>query len=86
MIDKEEFERDPIDTEMNQVYGRSWTTKRAETFERIYDEVGFRRKTDLHPNDEIPIIHIQADQEEIDRIHEHYNQKMTIKANAAFIG
>ena len=85
IVSKEEFERDPIDAKLNQVYGRSWTTKNTKTFERIYDEVGFRKKTDLHPNDEIPTIHIRADPKEIDRIHDHYNQKITIKADATFI-
>ena len=85
VVNKEQFRRGLKDLGMLQVFGRSWTTQPAITFDRVYDEIGFRRETDLHPNDEIPIIHIIAPQKEIDRIHDHYNQKIKIKADINFI-
>jgi hypothetical protein len=69
---------------VNQVYGRSWTTNTVKTFEGVHDEVGTRRKSDIHPEDEIPSLHIEADQDELDRIHEHYNQKIGVKADLTF--
>lgn len=86
IVHEEGFERDVIQSQVNHVYGRNWVTKSIKTFERVYDEVGFRHKTSLHPADEIPSLHIQADQDEIDRIHEHYNQKISVKADLTFIG
>lgn len=86
IVEEEKFEREPIQAAVNHVYGRNWVNKAVETFERVYDEVGCRHKTDLHPADEIPSLHIQADQSEIDRIHEHYNQKIRINSDVTFIG
>ncbi|KAI9260039.1 coth protein-domain-containing protein [Helicostylum pulchrum] len=87
IVHREEFDREPIVRQINQVYGRSWTTQSVKKFERIYDAFGFRHESDLHPEDEIPSIHIVADQGEIDRIHDHYNQKkMKVKADVTIIG
>lgn len=86
IIHKETFEREPIQSQVNHVYGRNWAAKAVETFERVYDEVGYRHKTSLHPADEIPSLHIQADQDEINRIHDHYSQKISINVDLTFIG
>lgn len=86
VVDGEEFERDPIEFEINQVYGRSWTTQSVETFIDIHKRIGARKPDNLHPADEIPAVHIVANQEEIDRIHEHYNQNIVIKVDMTFIG
>lgn len=86
IVHQEEFDREPIVSQINQVYGRSWTTQAVKKFERIYDAFGFRHESDLHPEDEIPSIHIVADQGEIDNIHDHYNQKIKVKAEVTLIG
>lgn len=86
VIDGEEFERDPIESEINQIYGRSWTTQSVETFTDIHKRIGVRKPSTLHSTDEIPALHIVADQEEVDRIHEHYNQNIKIEVDMTFIG
>lgn len=86
IIEGEEFERDPIESEINQIYGRSWTTKSVEKFTDIHKRIGVRKPSDLHPTDEIPALHIVANQDEVDRIHEEYNQNIKINADLTFIG
>lgn len=88
IVHEEDFDRQPIETQINQVYGRSWTTQSVKTFKKIYEQEVYRNihKTNLHPEDEIPSIHIVADQNEIDRIHDHYNQDITVQANLTLIG
>jgi hypothetical protein len=73
---------------MNEFYGRAWTLKNVKTFDPIdafpqaYDR---SPAPDLHPQNEIPTMHVQAPQSDIDKLHGYYLQDLDYKANITYI-
>ncbi|KAI8099678.1 coth protein-domain-containing protein [Halteromyces radiatus] len=94
----EPFDRTPDDNDkdddgddndgLNEFYGRSWTHRTVKTFNPVdaFPQAYNRRPAPiLHPDNEIPTFHIQAPQDDIDRLHGYYLQDIDIKANITYI-
>ncbi|KAI8890806.1 coth-domain-containing protein [Backusella circina FSU 941] len=86
VLEKESFVRPLRENIVNEFYGRPWTIKPVKSLPSLslpdpYD----RAKTDLHPNGEIPTIHITAPQKDIDNMHTHYLKDIDIHGNFTYI-
>lgn len=81
-------ELDGVFNGMNEFYGRAWTLKNVKAFDPIdafpqaYDR---SPAPDLHPQNEIPTMHIQAPQSDIDKLHGYYLQDLDYKVNMTYI-
>ena len=86
ILEKEKFVRPSRKNVVNEFFGRDWTVKPIHylpslSLSKPYD----RAKTDLHPEGEIPTIHITAPQAEIDNMHTHYLKKIDIHGNFTYM-
>ncbi|KAI8062374.1 hypothetical protein BC940DRAFT_322190 [Gongronella butleri] len=84
----EAFVRAPRQAGLHEFYGRQWVYRRVKTLPTLkslpqaYD----RRDVDhLHPQNEIPTLHLQASARDIDNLHGYYLQDISIEANATYI-
>lgn len=92
VIKQENFARSPIAKDhntVNEFYNRNWNIKKLVRFETISSITkNFNRRPNnslLHPIGEIPTIHVIAAQSDLDNMHEHYQQDITISANVTYI-
>ncbi|KAI9491175.1 coth protein-domain-containing protein [Zychaea mexicana] len=68
----------------NEFYNRTWTTKSVRQLPAVYPP----HKTfpsELHPTDEIPTFHFQAQQSEIDNMHKNVNDDLTVFGTMTYI-
>ncbi|KAI8329992.1 coth protein-domain-containing protein [Chlamydoabsidia padenii] len=73
---------------LNEFYGRNWTFKDVKAFAPIEAfPQGYDRSPapDLHPQNEIPTMHIQAPASDIEKLHGYYLQDVDYKVNITYI-
>ncbi|ORY98112.1 coth protein-domain-containing protein [Syncephalastrum racemosum] len=87
IVDQESFDRPGGEnTPMNEFYGRSWTRKYGvRTFEPIVPAKYDRVPSNLHPQDQIPTLHIIGNQDDIDTLHKNYLQDIDTHVNVTYI-
>ncbi|ORY98113.1 coth protein-domain-containing protein [Syncephalastrum racemosum] len=87
VVDEEPFTRTNLkEVGLNQFYGRPWTRKEdVRTFEPIAPARYDRVASNLHPQDQIPTLHIIGDQNDIDTLHKNYLQDIDTHVNVTYI-
>ncbi|KAI9301696.1 coth protein-domain-containing protein [Cunninghamella echinulata] len=95
IIDSEKFNRTSFsstgrndDKPLNEFYGRSWTYRETKKFKQLKQfpmDYQLIKAKNLHPDNEIPTMHITAPDGDIERLHGYYLQDIDIKANITYI-
>ncbi|KAI8393492.1 coth protein-domain-containing protein [Radiomyces spectabilis] len=90
VVEGENFERQvdrPIrGTTPNEFFGRNWNHRHVETFPSLGWPTRYNRgPSDLHPEGEIPTIHVTGPQSAIDNLHSRYMQDIDVQVNFTYI-
>ncbi|KAI9262214.1 coth protein-domain-containing protein [Phascolomyces articulosus] len=86
IIEKEAFSRTLQENTAtpNEFYNRTWTTKSVRQLPAMHPPHS-TFSSELHPTDEIPTFHFQADQAQIDNMHTNVNDDLTVIGKMTYI-
>ncbi|ORX49111.1 coth-domain-containing protein [Hesseltinella vesiculosa] len=83
----ESFQRNRHQAGLNEVFGRAWNYRHVKQLPTLANFPRGYHRSDakhLHPQNEIPTLHLQAPQKDIDNLHNHYLQDIKMKANGTY--
>ncbi|EIE82877.1 hypothetical protein G6F46_010922 [Rhizopus delemar] len=87
-VTAEGFYRPPetIDT-VNEYFNRTWNKKKITPFPQVYEPLSIIKRipTKLHKEGEISTIHLVADQQELDKMHQNYGEDIDVKATMSYV-
>lgn len=88
IIERESFTRDPVhDQTPNEFYNRSKNNWPIRKLPKVYKDLPVinRIKTELHRTGEIPTIHFQGNQAEMDKMHTNVFDDINVMVNVTYI-
>ncbi|KAG1138751.1 hypothetical protein G6F37_010273 [Rhizopus arrhizus] len=87
-VTAEEFYRPPEITDtVNEYFNRTWNKKQITPFPQVYEPLPIIRRipTKLHKEGEIPTIHLIANQQDLDNMHNNYFENTEITASMSYV-
>lgn len=71
----------------NEFFNRTWTTKLLKKLPTLLEALPEikRVESDLHPADQIPTVHIVADQSQVDNMQANYDKEVEVPASMTYI-
>ncbi|KAI8337897.1 coth protein-domain-containing protein [Chlamydoabsidia padenii] len=89
VVEKEAFERQPVETSLYEFYNRTWNTRHVVELPTLLDPLpGMDRIDDsqLHPKDHIPTIYLSGDPAQIDLMHSNTTLDTKVTVDMHYIG